>query len=136
MTPLPEIRKSVATRSALPSGVTGKGAVMPPYFNLLLVISSYPHCFLRIFVQSAHGKILCFLHQIGHRGNGGFTSVFCHSCPLTAESVRTVCKSRLSEVGRCTFPTGKVISQRPPKLGQESVMVICFLRLATCHMAK
>lgn len=36
MTPYPEIRKSVATRSALPSGVTGKGAEMPPYFNLLL----------------------------------------------------------------------------------------------------
>lgn len=35
MTPLSEIRKPVATRSALPSGVIRKGASMPPYFNLL-----------------------------------------------------------------------------------------------------
>lgn len=38
MTPLPEIRKPVATRSALPFGVIRKGASMPPYFNLLLII--------------------------------------------------------------------------------------------------
>ena len=55
MTPYLEIRKTVATRSALPSGVTGKGAVMPPYFNLLLVISSYPHRLPGFFVQFAHG---------------------------------------------------------------------------------
>lgn len=50
MTPYLEIRKVVATRSALPAGVTGKGVVMPPYFNLLFVISSYFHCLSDFFV--------------------------------------------------------------------------------------
>lgn len=51
MTPLPGIRKPVATRSALPSGVICKGASMPPYFNLLLVISSHPSSEPEIFVH-------------------------------------------------------------------------------------
>ena len=76
MTPYLEIRKTVATRSALPSGVTGKGAVMPPYFNLLLVISSYLHRLPKFFVQITHGLIPYFLIEIGHRGNMGFTDGF------------------------------------------------------------
>ena len=51
MTPYPQIRKPVATRSALPSGVIRKGAVMPPYFNLLLVISSYLSLWAKRFVH-------------------------------------------------------------------------------------
>lgn len=51
MTPLLEIRKPVATRSALPFGVIRKGASMPPYFNLLLVISSRPSLEVKIFVH-------------------------------------------------------------------------------------
>ena len=77
-----------------------------------------------------------FLQQIGHRGNRGFTDGFRYISALAFETVRTVCESRISEVGRCTFLTGRIISQRPPKTGQESVMVICFLRLASCRMEK
>lgn len=51
MTPLSEIRKPVATRSALPSGVIRKGAWMPPYFNLLLVIFSHLRPEPEIFVH-------------------------------------------------------------------------------------
>lgn len=51
MTPLPGIRKPVATRSALPSDVICKGAWMPPYFNLLLVISSHLRPEPEIFVH-------------------------------------------------------------------------------------
>ncbi len=51
MTPLSEIRKPVATRSALPSGVIRKGAWMPPHFNLLLVISSHLRPESEIFVH-------------------------------------------------------------------------------------
>lgn len=51
MTLLPRNRKLVATRSALPSGVIRKGASMPPYFNLLLVIFSHPNLEVRIFVH-------------------------------------------------------------------------------------
>lgn len=51
MTLLPRNRKLVATRSALPSGVIRKGASMPPYFNLLFVISSRPSLEVKIFVH-------------------------------------------------------------------------------------
>ena len=51
MTPLPEIQKPVATRSALPSGVIRKGAWMPPYFNLLLVVFSHLRPEPEIFVH-------------------------------------------------------------------------------------
>lgn len=78
---------------------------MPPYFNLLLVISSYPHRLPGFFVQIAHGKIPYFLHQIGHRGSTGFTSGFRYISALAFETVRTVCESRISAVGRCTFLT-------------------------------
>ena len=60
MTPYPQIRKLVAPRSALPSGVIRKGAVMPPYFNLLLVISSILCLSLEFFVQITHGQKLSF----------------------------------------------------------------------------
>lgn len=55
MTPHLQIRKPVATRSALPSGVIRKGAAMPPYFNLLLVVSSYLSLLVERFVHLAHG---------------------------------------------------------------------------------
>ena len=57
MTPSLEIRKTVETRSALPSGVIRKGAEMPPYFNLLLVISSIPCPSPQLFVQITNGQI-------------------------------------------------------------------------------
>ena len=117
MTPLSKIRKTVATRSALPSGVIHEGAEMPPYFNLLLVVSSYFCRMPQFFVQIAHGKILHTLHQIGHRGNSGFTSGFRYISDLAFETVRMVCKSRISEVGRCTCFTVGVISPSPLKLG-------------------
>lgn len=102
MTPYPEIRKPVTIRSALPSGVICKGAVMPPYFNLLLVISSYLHRVLKFFVQIAHGEILCFHIGIGRRGNTGFTGDFRYLSPLALETVRMVCKSQILEQGRGT----------------------------------
>ena len=55
MTPHPQIRKPVATRSALPSGVIRKGAVMSPYFNLLLVVSSYLSRWAKRFEHLTHG---------------------------------------------------------------------------------
>ena len=90
---------------------------MPPDFNLLLVLSSILCLSLEFFVQIAHGKILYTLHQIGHRGNSGFTSGFRYISDLAFETVRMVCKSRISEVGRCTCLTVGVISPSPLKLG-------------------
>ena len=58
--PVAEIEKTVVIRSALPAGVICKGAVMPPYFNLLLGISSYPHGLPGFFVQIAIGKFQTF----------------------------------------------------------------------------
>ena len=90
---------------------------MPPYFNLLLVVSSYFCRMPQFFVQIAHGKILYTLHQIGHRGNSGFTSGFRSISSLTFETVHMVCKSRISEAGRCTFLTVGVIFHNSLKLG-------------------
>ena len=58
-----------------------------------------------------------FLHQIGHGGNSGFTDGFRYISALAFETVRMVCKSRISEVGRCTCLTVGVISPSPLKLG-------------------
>ena len=90
---------------------------MPPYFNLLLVISSYLHRVLKFFVQIAHGKILCFLYQIGHGGNSGFTGGIRYISALAFETVRMVCESQISEMGRGTCLTWVVPSQNSRKLG-------------------
>ena len=58
-----------------------------------------------------------FLQQIGYRGNSGFTGGFCYISSLAFETVRTVCESRISEVGWCTFLTGRLISPNPLKTG-------------------
>ena len=103
---------------------------MPPYFNLLLVISS---CLIRLpgfFVQF---EILYFLHQIGHGASTGFTAVFRHSCLLAAESVRTVFESQISEVGSCTFLTGGVSSPSPPKTGVRIRNVYLFP--SSCYLS-
>lgn len=61
MTPVLKSEKPVATRSALLTGVIGKGAVMPPYFNLLLIISSILCLTLEFFVQIIHRRYSNFL---------------------------------------------------------------------------
>lgn len=77
-----------------------------------------------------------FLQQIGHRGNSGFTGGFRYISSLAFETVRMVCKSRISEVERCTILTVGVISPRPPKTGVRIRNGYLFLRLTTCRMAK
>lgn len=49
-----------------------------------------------------------FLQQMGHKGNSGFTGGFRYISSLALETVHTVCKSRILEVGMCTFLTGGV----------------------------
>ena len=109
---------------------------MPPYFNLLLVISSHPHRLPGFLVQFAHEYKRCFPHQIGHRGDGGFTGGFRYISALAFERVRTVCESDISERRRGTFLTSVVIPPSPPKLGEKSVRDICFIRFASCSLAK
>ena len=58
-----------------------------------------------------------FLQQIGHRGNSGFTGGFRSISSLTFETVHMVCKSRISEAGRCTILTGGVSFPKPLKTG-------------------
>lgn len=135
MTPLPGIRKPVATRSALPFGVIRKGAWMPPYFNLLLVISSHLRPEPEIFVH------------ITQRRDFGDTpvrpAVPSQNGSQVSKMARTLGIPRLFSAGWCYDPYPNRKPHTPPKIGSKAGMFlrvwaggICYLRILTCFRAK
>ena len=135
MTPLTEIQKPVATRSALPSDVICKGAWMPPYFNLLLVISSHLRPEPEIFVH------------ITQRRDFGDTAV-CPAVPSQngSQASKMACMLGvlgLFSAGWCTILTRTENRTHPLKsVPKPGVFLrvwtggICYLRILTCFRAK